>query len=62
MSWYGEGTAPCHDTLRKSTGIQRQTTTYPLLEEMRRLVGLYEEALPLREDLLAHAFPIELAS
>jgi hypothetical protein len=61
VSWYGEGTGPCHDTLCKSTGVQRQTTAYPPLEEMPRLVGSYEEALPLYEDLLAHAFPIELA-
>ena len=62
VSWYGEGTGPCHDTLRKSTSIQRQTTAYPLLEEMPRLVGFDKEALPLCEHLLANAFPIEEAS
>ena len=61
-SWYGEGTGPCHDTLRKSTTIQRQTTAYPLLEEMPSLVGFDKEALPLCEHLLANAFPIEEAS
>ena len=62
VSWYGEGTGPWHDTLRESTGIQKPTTTYPPLEETPRLVELYEEALPLYEDLLAHALPVEIAS
>ena len=62
MSWYGEGTGPWHDTLRESTGIQKPTTTYPPLEETPQLVELYEEALPLYEDLMAHALPVEVTS
>ncbi len=62
VSWYGEGTGPWHDTLRESTGIQKPRTTYPPLEETPRLVELYEEALPLYEDLLAHALPVEGAT
>ena len=53
----GRGTTPC-----AKTGIQKPTTTYPPLEETPRLVELYEEALPLYEDLLAHALPVEIAS
>jgi hypothetical protein len=62
VSWYGEGTGPWHDTLRESTGIQKPRTTYPPLEETPRLVELYEEALLLYEDLLAHALPVEGAT
>lgn len=54
VSWYGEGTGPWHDTLRRSTGIQKPSTVYPPLEDDPRLVELYEEALPLYEELVAH--------
>lgn len=60
VSWYGEGTGPWHDTLRESTGIQKPKTTYPPLEDTPRLVELYEEALPLYEDLLSHALTVEV--
>ncbi len=56
VSWYGEGTGPWHDNLRESTGIQKPKTTYPPLEENPRLFELYERAVPLYEDMLAHAF------
>lgn len=51
-----------HETLRESTGIQKPKTTYPPLEATPRLVELYEEALPLDQDLLAHALPVEVES
>ena len=50
------------ERLRESTGIQKPTTIYPPLEETPRLVELYEEALPLYEDLLAHALPVKGAT
>ena len=56
VSWYNEGTGAWHDNLRESTGIQKPTTTYAPLEENPRLFELYERAVPLYEDMLAHAF------
>lgn len=58
VSWYGQGTGPWHDSLRQSTGIQKPKTTYPPLEDDPRLVELYEEALPLYEEMLTHALPL----
>ena len=55
VSWYGEGTGPWHDNLRASTGIQKPKTEYPPIEDDPRLVEFYERALPLYEDMLAHA-------
>ena len=62
VSWYGEGTGPWHDTLRESTGIQKPRTEYPPLEDDQRLVELYEEALPLYEDMLRHKLDIGIGS
>jgi len=58
VSWYGEGSGPWHDQLRQSRGITPSATRYPPIEDRPRLVELYEEALPLYEDLLTNALPI----
>ena len=58
VSWYGEGTGPWHDSLRQSTGIKPQKTSYPALEDDPRLMDLYERALPCYEHLLAHKLDI----
>lgn len=58
VSWYGEGTGPWHDDLRRSTGIKKSTTVYPPLEDDPLLVELYEEARPLYEDLLTHKLDV----
>ena len=54
VSWYGEGTGPWHDSLRQSTGIQAQQTSYPPLEDSPRLVEMYEWSLPLYDAMAAH--------
>ena len=58
VSWYGEGTGPWHDSLRQSTGIKPQKTSYPPLEDNPRLMDLYQRALPYYEHLLAHKLKI----
>ena len=58
VSWYGEGTGPWHDTLRQSSGIKPQKTSYPPLEDDARLMDLYERSLPYYEHLLAHKLDI----
>ncbi len=58
VSWYGEGTGPWHDTLRQSSGIKPQKTSYPPLEDDPRLMDLYERALPYYEHLLQHKLDI----
>ena len=59
VSWYGEGTGPWHDSLRQSTGIKPQKTSYPPLEENPRLMDLYARALPYYQQLLAHKLTLD---
>ncbi len=56
VSWYDTNGSGWHDGLRGSTGIQKPKTTYPPLDDDPRLVELYERALPLYEEMAAHAF------
>jgi len=58
VSWYGEGSGPWHDELRRSRGIEKPTTVYPPIEDDARLVELYEEALPLYAELMAHKLDV----
>ncbi len=51
VSWYGEGTGPWHDELRRSSGFKKPSTDYPPLTDDPRLVDLHERARPLYEDL-----------
>ena len=54
VSWYGEGTGPWHDGLRRSTGITKPTTSYPPLEDDPRLLDFYERSLPHHSALWEH--------
>ncbi len=58
VSWYGEGSGPWHDTLRQSSGIKPQKTSYPPLEDDPSLIELYQQSLPYYEYLLAHSLEI----
>ena len=58
VNWYGEGTGPWHDSLRQSSGIRPQKSSYPPLEDSPRLMELYRHALPYYEHLLAHKIDI----
>jgi len=56
VSWYGQGTGPWHDTLRRSTGIHKPKSDYPPLEHNPRLLEFHERAVPLFDDLRKYCF------